>query len=157
MSVLHEMLEIGRRRARRKDAKGRTGRMPTLHQVEGRAVTVREMAKELGISHQALERSMKTSNCSLEEAVRRHRQRKGKAGPKPKYRFNGRTASIREIAKETGIRNTTLGYYMRKHHCGLEEAVMHYMQRRQDRDYRRDEEQRRAKAVDEIMGIIMEG
>ena len=74
-SVLHEMLEKGRRNRERAKGGRRFGRMPR-HQLDGRAVSMREIARELGVSAQAIEWQMKRKGRTLEEAMAYFRRKR---------------------------------------------------------------------------------
>lgn len=76
MSVLHEMLERGRRNRERAKSRRHKGRKP-VYQLDGKMMSLREIARELGVSKQAIQWQMKRRGWTLEDVAAHYRRKRG--------------------------------------------------------------------------------
>ena len=109
------------------------GRQPKQHLVDGRWVTLTEMAAELGIKRKTLENQMyRNGGGSLNVAVHQIRDNLVLNGHKRsgRHMVDGRWTTMAEMAEALGINYSTLQHYVKVHGCTLAEAVADYREGR---------------------------
>lgn len=90
---------------------------PKKHFVDGRQVTVEEMAAELGVTRQQIYAQMHHRMCSLQVVANmiRENQILGEQGRAGRHMVDGRWMTVRQAAEMLGIRMNTLYDWMVKH------------------------------------------
>ena len=88
----------------------------------------------------------------LEAGRRRREGRKRHWGRQLGYEVDGRKTSIKAEAQALGVSANLLQFRMKKHDMTLEQAVHYYRDKRAWQEERREKE---ARAVDEIVNIIL--
>lgn len=108
-------------------------RTPALHQVDGRMMTVAEIADMLGVSQNALEtRRSKLGAPSYQVIVNMYRKNCfGNAGDRsPRYMVDGQWMSRTQIAQMLNIKPHTLTNWLNSHPTqDLSAAIRYYKQR----------------------------
>ena len=106
------------------------GKKPELHQVDGREMTVNEIAAMLGISRMSLlKRRSLLGGMSYQTIVNMYRANQfgSYRDRSPRYMVDGRWMSRKEICEELGIARMTLAnWFQRNKGHSLNEAIEHY-------------------------------
>lgn len=106
------------------------GKPPELHQVDGREMTVNEIAEMLGISRLSLQkRRSNLGGASYQTIVNMYRGNQFGTyhDRSPRYMVDGRWMSRKEICAELGIARMTLtNWFQRNKGHSLNEAIDYY-------------------------------
>lgn len=106
------------------------GKPPELHQVDGRKMTVNEIAEMLGISRMSLQkRRSLLGGASYQIIVNMYRENQfgSYRDRSPRYMVDGRWISRKEICAELGIARMTLAnWFQRNKGHSLNEAIDYY-------------------------------
>ena len=111
------------------DGMNKQGRRPELHKVDGREMTVKEIADMLGISANALHcRRVRLGPVSYQTLVDMYRSNQfGIAGDKAcRYLIEGRWMTRTEIARMLGVQPRSLSNYRKVNKATMIEAVEHF-------------------------------
>ena len=109
------------------------GSKPKLYFVDGRWVTLYEMAAELGLKPRQLSNQMyRGGGGSLNVAVQRIRNNLAMNGHKcsERHMVDGKWTTIAQEAEKLGVSYSALQHYVKVHGCTLAEAVGNYRERR---------------------------
>lgn len=96
----------------------REGRKPTLHLIDGREMTVTEIADMLGVSARALAvRKSKLGGCSYQLIVDMYRnnQLESKHDMHQRHMVNGKWTTVTEVAEALGIKPHSIHNYRHNH------------------------------------------
>ena len=120
--MIRENLALGQGRAAR-------------YMIDGKWITVRQMAERLGITVNALRSYMYGNHATLAKAAQAYRENAVKHGGK-KYvvhRVNGKAMTTLDVAKNVGISVGAVRSHMHKHRCSLASTVRYYDRKRREK------------------------
>ena len=101
------------------------GGVSKKHLVDGRWVTVKEIAAEMGLKPQQLYHQMHVHRCGLQAVVNMIRENQilnGQASS-PRWMVDGKWTTINQAAEALGVTHYTVYNYMYNHKFTLQEAV----------------------------------
>lgn len=107
----------------------RTGRKPDLHMVDGREMTLAEIAGMLGISKSALRcRRNRMGGISYQAIVNMYRDNQfgSDHDRAPRYRIEGEWLTQAQIAERLGVKSHSITVWRYNNRAGMEEAVEHF-------------------------------
>ena len=107
----------------------RTGRKPELHKVDGREMTLAEIAEMLGISKSALRcRRTRMGGISYQAIVNMYRDNQfgSDHDRAPRYRIEGEWLTQAQIAERLGVKSHSITVWRYNNRAGMEEAVEHF-------------------------------
>lgn len=113
------------------DGMNKQGRRPELHIVDGREMTVREIAAMLGITKNALRvRRQRLGGISMQAIVNMYRDNQfgGYYDRAPRYRIEGEWLTLTQIAERLGVTPHAISSWRWNNRAGMEEAVEHFRQ-----------------------------
>ena len=101
------------------------GGVSKKHLVDGRWVTVKEIAEEMGYKRQTFYHQMHVHRCGLQAVVNMVRENQILNGQASSQRWmvDGKWTTINQAAEALGITHDTVYKYMYKHKLTLQEAV----------------------------------
>lgn len=107
----------------------RTGRPPERHMVDGRAMTVSEIAEMLGISTQALHiRRSRLGGISYQAIVNMYRANMfgSDRDRAPRYMVDGKWMTYKQLAEQLGVQPCSLADWRCRTGGSIEDAVNHF-------------------------------
>ena len=98
------------------------------HRVDGRYLTIRQAAEELGLKRVTLYNRMRERHMTLEQAIEYYKTGQNRhTGNPPKRHYVGkRRMTVREVAEYFGVRESSVRSYMNRHKCSLNAAYQHF-------------------------------
>lgn len=107
----------------------RTGRQPDRHMVDGREMTLAEIAGMLGVSKNALRvRRQRLGGISYQAIVNMYRDNQfgSDCDRAPRFRIEGEWLTRRQIAERLGVSEHSISQWRWVNGASMEEAVEHF-------------------------------
>ena len=107
----------------------RSGRQPDRHLVDGREMTLAEIAEMLGITLNALRcRRNRMGGISYQAIVNMYRENQFGSyyDRAPRYRIEGEWLTQAQIAERLGVKSHSIAVWRYNNRAGMEEAVEHF-------------------------------